>query len=367
MKLRVLAAAGTALALSIGAMASVAGADTFTPIPVRPYVFGLVGVGTTNPGAANSDLCLVAAHDYGGGTYQYNGKINGTVVSGRAGELDVDFSAPIAGGTPSTCVPTDITVKPNDAANIGIQGTKPGGTLQISTITSIQSGILAGNVTTVRVHYSAGQSVKLPSGSALVAGDLANPAGGSADIALKLAVVTSKSVLNLNACSDTRKVIDTNTPDGSKSNAPTASDLGATGAPSATAAGVYVATIRECAQSTTPVDGKATTTKISIVGAGTASVDFLSASTVNPQTWDTTRGSGCSAVKTAVVPQPSPAVSGSTPLSASRVLQCKGDWGAVIPFTIAVRNWIASGTGFKDSFGLLHPGNPVTILTHTFS
>jgi len=354
MKLRLLAV--TCAVLAISALGFTAAGAT-TTINVRPYVGGTIGLGTTVPGDPASVLCLVLQD---GASPVYGGKVNGSVVSGRTGELNVLLKAQDLITSVPTCVPTSIQVATNDPANIDIQGTKPGGTLQISTVTGVQPGISASATTTVRVHYSAGQIIKLPSGAAAVGGALSG--SDHVDLKLKATATVTKAVLDTTACSDNQYVIEATVADGSKSNGPTASKIGSTtaGAPSVGDPNTYVATIRDCAEASVVTPGKPITTKISVTGSGAASVDFVEASTDNPQIWDTTRGATCSTVKTA-------GTFGDNKQS-SRVLSCKGDYGAPIPLSLQVRGWVASGSGFKDSFGLIHPAPPTEILApHTFS
>jgi len=355
MKLRLLAVSCVVLTISaLGATA--AGASTH--IDVRPYLNNNIAIGTSVPGDPSSVLCLVLQD---GGSPVYGGKVNGVVDPTRPGELNILIRAQDLTTALPTCTATAISIDTVDATNIGIQGTKPGGTLQISTSASVQPGINATATTTVRVHYQPNQVIKLPTGATVVGGSLTG--GPTVDLQLKPVATVTKASLNLAACSDNQYLIDSNTLDGSKSNGPTATKLNLVTPFSTTPklgdAGVYVATIRDCAENTATTPGKAATTKISVTGAGTASVDFLNSSTDNPAVWDTTRGSSCSTVKTA-------GTFGS-PVQSSRVITCKGDYGAAIPLSLAVRNWVASGGGFKDSYGLIHPGPPVQLLTFTFS
>jgi len=357
MKLRILAVTCAALAISaLGATA--AGASTH--IDVRPYL-GTIGIGSTVPGDPDSVLCLVFQD---GASPVYGGKINGSVVSGRTGELNIQFKAQDLVTILPSCVSTPISIDTVDATNLVIPGTKPHtATLQISTQATVQPGISAKATTSVRVHYSAGQVIKLPTGATVTGGALSG--GSSVDLALKQVDTTTKSSLNLAACSESQYLVDTNTPDLSKSNGPKATALDLVSPFSTTPklgdAGVYVATMRGCAQNTTATPGKAATTKIAVSGAaGAVSVDFLNSSTDNPRVWDTTRGGTCSTAKTA-------GDFGATALLESRVLICKGDYGDEIPLSLIVRNWLASGSGFKDSFGIIHPGPPVEILTGSVS
>lgn len=356
MKLRLFAV--TCVALAISAL-GVTAAGASTHIDVQPYLNNNIAIGTSAPGDPSSVLCLVLQD----GAATYGGKVNGTVDPNRTGELNILIRAQDLVTPLPTCTATAIGIDTVDATNLVIQGLKPGtGTLQVSTSTAVQPGINATATTSLRVHYTGTQVVKLPTGASVVGGQLSG--GSFVDLAMKPVATITKASLNLAACSDNQYLIDSNTPDGSKSNGPTATKLN-TASPFSTTpklgdAGVYVATIRDCAENTAATPGKPVTVKISISGgAGAVSVDFLNSSTNNPAVWDTTRGSSCSAVKTAGT--------FGTALQSSRVIQCKGDYGAAIPLSLAVRNWVASGVGFKDSYGLIHPGPPVQILSGSIS
>jgi len=350
------------------------GAGAVTSIDVRPYLGNTVGIGTTVPGDPDSVLCLVFQD---GAVPAYGGKVNGVVVPSRTGELNVNLKAQDLITAVPTCTATAINISTVDATNIAIQGAKPGGTLQISTAASVQPGINATATTTVRVNYDTGQSVKLVSGATVVGGALVGD--NHVDMKLKPVATITKASLNQTSCTDNQYLIDTNTPDGSKSNGPTATKIDLVD-PSSTDpalgdAGVYVATIRDCAENTATVPGKASTVKIAVVGAGTANVQFLNSSTDNPAVWDTTRGASCSAAKYGVN-----TVTAS--ILATRTVICKGDYGTPIPLSLTVRTWLPNVSGQKDSYGVantdadgggpipavaLHAGPPVTILSHTFS
>jgi len=351
------------------------GAGAVTSIDVRPYLNDTVGIGATDPGNPGSVLCLVFQD---GAVPTYGGKVNGSVVAGRTGELNVTFTNQSFAQVAS-CVSTAINISTVDATNIAVQATAPktGGTLQISTIASVQPGISATATTQVRVNYAAGQVVKAPSGAIVIGGALSGDT--HVDFSLKPVATITKASLNLTACSDNQYLIDSNTPDGNiKSNAPKATKLDLVTPFSTTPklgdAGVYVATIRDCAENTATVPGKASTTKILLTGPGAANVQFLKSSTDNPSVWDTTFGTSCATVKTAGT--------FGTGLQSSRVMQCKGNYGAPIPLSLTVRGWVASGAGFKDSYGVgntdadgagptpavaIHAAPPVTILSHTFT
>jgi hypothetical protein len=269
-----------------------------------------------------------------------------------------------------TCVPTNIALQRDDATTVAVQGTKPGGSLSIGTIANTPPGIAATATTRIRVHLDNLQVAKLPSGATLAGGSLTGP--GTADINLKPANTTTKSQLDLAACSDESYVINTANNDDSKSGGPTASAWDSTdhttsdgdpADPSPGDPGTYLATIRGCAQVDTTVPSKVSVTKISITGAGASSIDFLQSSTDQPRTWDTSRGKSCSAAKTA----PNTTVVDANSVDYSRVLICKGDYGPQIPFSIDVRGWTEGTPTQKDPYGLLNPGPPVELIAHTFS
>jgi hypothetical protein len=351
-----------------GVVGSATAADAVVSVDLRPYVFGVIGVGATDPGEPGSKLCLVTADD----PVAYQGKVNG---SGSGSNLNVtllDGEEFALGNTVTvpTCVPTSVNFSTVDAGTLGIQGTKPGGVLQVTATTSLQPGILATGITWLRVDYSPGQSVKLPTGAS-VATALEHPDPGAlvgddhVILKMKPVVTASKPALNLAACSDEPYIIDpSDVVDSPKAPSPRAWTLDSTDplAPdiaNLTADGNYTATIRSCAQQEIVVVGKPTASKIAIIGAGEASVSLVKAVTANPQTWDTTRGKSCGAVKAA-------GTYGDLAQS-SRVLNCKGYYGDPIPFGIDVRNWIENASGEADPYGLLHPGPEVELLSFTFS
>jgi hypothetical protein len=339
--LRKLAAAGAVLGVAVATSISSASAVV---INVRPYVGNQIGVGATAPGDPSSELCLILAAT----PTSYTGKINGA-PGGPAGQLDVFFYLQDLTTTSPTCVPTSISVDATGTAT----PTTTGGSLAVTSTTSVQPGIQAQGITLLRVNYDTNMSVKQPSGSTVVGGALSG--GSFVDLQMKPIGVSTKAQLDTAACSDNQYLIDANTNDGSKSNGPTATDIDDPASPNLGDPGVYVATLRNCAQLEVSVPGKPVTSKISVVGHGAVSVQFLKSLTANPQTWDTTRGKACSAVKTA-------GTYGDA-LDSSRVLQCKGDFGAPIPLNIDVRNWVANTPGQLDTYGLLHPGPAVTILS----
>ena len=355
LKLRLLAAGCAVLGIS-GVMATGAGAQNQPDVNVRPYVNLSTpewGLGTTDPGNPGSVLCLVIPDN----PIAYQGKVNGTAASPFTA-LNVSlFSQALAPVT--TCVPTEITVKTADLTNIVIPSLT-GGTLSVSTTTSLTPGIKALAVNTLRVHYAGGMTVKLPSGATVVGGALTG--GSFVDLDMKAALTTTASVLDATACSDNQYLIDTNTPDQSLSNGPTATKLNLvtpfSTAPKLGDVGVYVATLRNCSQSQTPITGKPVTVKISVLGHGAVSASFIKSATINPQTWDTTRGATCAAVKYLV---------NTVTLSknVSRTLQCKGDFGAPIPLALDVRGFVTNAPGQSDPYGIVHPAAPSVLLTGT--
>ena len=361
-RLRIAAATGAVALLASGLGVGTAAAAV--TIPVRPYVFGSIGVGSTNPGDPENTLCLVFADD----PTSYGGLINGA-PGGAPGELNVtllDGEEFAAGNTVvvPTCVPTQISVATDDAATFGQPGVnpaKPGGKLTVGLISSLQPGLQATGQTTLRVNYDGanGQYVKLPAKAAVVGGALTG--ADHVDLKMKPFLIKTKPALDATACSDNQYVVDTNDiVDEPRMPSPRAWPIDSTdpAAKHVGDSGTYVATIRVCAQLETSVPGKTVKNVIIIVGAGDTSVEFLGSSTVNPQTWDTTRGKVCKTVKTAG--------DFGDVLDSSRILQCKGNYGDPIPFGIDVRNWIDDTPGELDTYGLNHPGNPVETLSFTF-
>jgi hypothetical protein len=361
----------------VGTGADTASAET---IPVRPYLFGNIGVGATIPGDPSSELCVINADDANANPLDgiqptYGGLINGA-PGGPPGALNVTFTAQDFATVLPSCVPTVISLE--TAPGVPVSPTKctgtcvldavapkTGGTLQISTISHTPPGIQATALTKIRVNLSAGQTVKTPGGALLIGGSLTGP--GNADFQLKIAKATTKSQLDYLSCSDEMYVIDrNNNDDNPKSGGPTATPIDSVDPldPEVGDPGTYLATIRGCAQVETTVAGKPVTTKILVTGNGASSVDFLSTSTTNPQTWDNTRGKVCSAAKYEINTDP---LLKLKDIDSSRVLICKGQYGEVIPFSIDVREWIEDAPGEPDPFGLLHPGAPNEILATTFS
>jgi hypothetical protein len=349
MRFRRLAIAGSVVALALSTAATAAGAVS---ISVRPYALGVLGIGSTAPGDPASELCVIIADT----PETYGGLVNGS-PGGPAGDLNVSFFAQDLATQVATCVPTPISVDTVAVDNVATESTKPGhpgGTMQIATTSSVQPGILATAGTIIDVTYDSGVTIKTPGGAVLLSGSVDNPSGDTARFSLKPTVTKTKALLDTGACSDNQYFIDANTPDGTKFNAPKAIAIDDPAAPTLGDAGYYVATMRNCAEQNTSFPGKETKTKIKVTGVGNVSVDFVKATTANPQTWDTTRGK-CKGVKVA-------GTFGDVTQS-SRVIQCKGDYGEVIPFTLDVRTW---ATGVHDTYGVFHPGAPTNLLTHSF-
>ncbi len=342
-----LAVVGMSAGLCLVGGASAASAASTT---IRPYVFNVIAVGQSDPGVWDNEACLIAADGTNPGD---NGKINGVVVSGHSGELNVTYTGITSSLPVSTCVPVDITVSGSTTIT---PGTKPGGTLAVTTQSDVQGGIEASSVVTIDVSLSSGQVLKQPSGSALVSGSLTGP--GTARLALKASTVKTKAVLNT-SCADKVYVIDTNTHDDTKEAAPVATEWDGS---TALTAGQYMATLRGCAADPANVPGKAITTKLSVSGDGAVSASFVKAATVNPATWDTTRGKTCKTVKTVATSGPD---AGGSPIDASRVLQCKGDYGVSVAFSLDVRGWTTNSG--EDPNGLNHPAAPTLLGSGTFT
>jgi len=351
-----------------GVVGSATAAEAVVTVDLRPYVFGVIGVGATDPGAPGSKLCLVTADD----PPTYGGKVNGVGSGSNLNVTLLDGEEFALGNTVTvpTCEPTSVQFATVDAGTLGIQGTKPGGVLQVTATTSLQPGILATGITWLRVDYGPGQSVKLPTGAS-VATSLEHPDPGAlvgddhVVLKMKPVITASKPSLNLSACSDEPYVIDPlDIVDSPKAPSPRAWALDSTD-PEAKLIGdlaidgTYTATIRSCAQNETVVVGKPTASKIAIIGAGTASVSLVKAVTAGPRVWDNTRGKSCGGVKTG-------GTYGDLAQS-SRVLSCKGYYGDPIDFGIDVRNWISNAPGEADPYGLLHPGPEVELLSFNFS
>ena len=84
----------------------------------------------------------------------------------------------------------------------------------------------------------------------------------------------------------------------------------------------------------------------------------VKSATINPQTWDTTRGATCATVKYLLNTV-------TLSKSVSRTLQCKGDFGAPIPLALDVRGFVTNTPGQSDPFGIVHPAAPSVLLTGT--
>jgi len=383
-------AATTSLVLGIGASA----ASAVVTVSVHPYATGLIGVGATDPGGPDSELCLVTNQD---DPPTYTGNINGGVgPQGAALSLNITRKNQ-AGDNVSTCVLTPIEFKTDDATTLFGDNVAPktGGYIQLGTSTSVQSGISAVGQTRLQFDYGANMCTVLPAGAVIVSGTLCNGANpGSVVLDMKPFVTATKSALTT-SCSDARYVVDyTFIVDAPTS--PTDNDEGGPGkypSPKAYAfddpdnlfidadgydptdttdhdpnpaldkvskpSETYPATMRSCAQSQTPVAGKVIKTKIAFTGNGTATIKFVKAVTAAPRTWDMTRGSKCGGIKVG-------GTFGGLPES-SRVMQCSGNFGKPIPFVIDVRNFLTdAGGGKTDPYGILHPGPVVTLTSATF-
>jgi len=391
--------AASLMVVGIGASA----ANAVVTLNLHPYIFGYIGVGATAPGDPDSELCIVRAAgvidpEEDPGTY--GGLINGE-PDGDPGDLNIEYWNQAfldnTAGTPEmqdSCVLTPVQIKTVDpVGTTGTQGInttavgKHGGTMQISFTNKIQPGIKALALTRIRVTAASGQIVKPPGGSYdpvpydetadfVLATGFTGP--GTKDFILKPVATVTKPKLLFSACADNQFVIDPTemvsgkqTEDGPPyaiaGDSPRAWPVDSENDDAVTlldalAGDGYLATIRECAQDeSASLDSKASTTKISVTGAGETKVDFLESSTTNPQTWDNTRGKACSAAKYLLNTDP---LLKTPDLTKSRALICKGDYGPVIPFSIGVRSEDPAHP--EDPFGLLHPNGPVNMLTHTF-
>ncbi len=343
-------AAVLGMSAGLGLVAGGATAASAASTTIRPYVFNVIAVGQTDPGVWDNEACLIAADGSNPGD---NGKINGTVVAGHSGELNVTYTGITSSLPVSTCVPVDINVSGSTTTT---PGTKPGGTFAVTTQSDVQGGIEASSVVTVDVTYSAGQTIKAPGSVTLVSGTVDNPSGDTARFAFKPAKVKTKAVLN-SSCADKIYVVDTNTHDGTKTNAPVSTEWDGS---TALTSGQYMATLRGCALDPANVPGKPVTTKIKVVGDGAVSASFVQAATVDPATWDTTRGKTCKAMKTVAT-----SGFGTQPIDASRVLQCKGDYGVSVAFSLNVRGWTTNGG--EDPNGLNNPAAPLLLGSGTFT
>jgi hypothetical protein len=348
---------GLTTGLGLAALAATP-ASAGTNFTIRPYIGGfnpppnIALIGQTDVGHWDNAACGVSVDQAHPGD---NGKINGVVVAGHSGELNVNeatLTTPSVATT--TCAAVQISV--HDTSVTATPGTKPGGTLAVTTTTDVQGGISASSQVTIDVTYPATQTLKTPSGASLLSGSLTG--GGTARFLLKATSVKTKATLNT-SCADNIKVIDTTTHD--SGGYPIATDWDGSSIPGA---GKYFATMRSCADTGANVPGKATTTKISVVGDGSDTVSFVEAQTESPATWDTTMGA-CGVVKTANTGDHSAPTFGTTAQDQSRILQCKGNYGVAIPFAIDVRTWGTNGG--EDPNGLLHFGTPTSLGSASFS
>ncbi len=353
---------GLAAGIAVGSV-GVASATTTTLHPYADWSFGantaaFTGVGSTHPGFADSDLCLnfAAAGDgiqidgasgHGAANAHYSGKVNGVVVNAATVVDQLIVLKDLLTTTPA-CTLTSFVVDDAGTASAVTSATKHQGTITTSTSAQVQSGIFAVSKTVLRINYDAGMTVSLPSGATVVGGALTG--GSSVDLSLKPVTVQTKAVLDPAACEDVDHMIDLSTLD-DISASPTAGDIADYNPLSS--ATQNVATIRQCAESQTPINGKAVKTVIKIAGAGNASASFLYAQTVNPRIWDTTRGTSCSAAKEPSGPS-------------LRVITCKGAYGPVIPLTLSVRGANPANAGI-DPKGLVHPLPPVLLAGSSLS
>jgi len=329
-----------------------ASAATAATTQIRPYI-GFnpsAGIGATDPGVWDSETCIIGIDgDHPGN----NGKINNVVVAGHSGELNVTYAGFTSGDPVPSCDPIDISLSGTASVT---PGTKPGGTLAVTTTAGIQAGVDAFSITTIDVSLAAGQSLKQPAGSTIVSGSLTGP--GTVRLKLKITEVKSKGVAAVPAsCTDEIHVVDTTQHDAKL--VPISTKWDGSTIPPATS---YFATIRSCAGDPSPVAGKPVITKLAIAGDGAVSAAFVEAQTVNPKTWDQTMGT-CGTVKTAAVG----AHFGSTAADASRVIQCKGDFGSLIEFALDVRGQSSPTSGAPDPNGLTHPAGPLNLGGGTFS
>jgi len=326
----------------------VGGAHGASAATIAPYIGFTHGgvIAASDPGIWDDITCLIAEDTGNPGN---NGKINGVVVGGHAGELNVTIGGLTTPVVLSSCIPTGISLTGSSTLT---PGTKPGGTFAVTTTAGVQGGVSALSITTIDVTLDTGQILKQPTGSNLVSGSLTGP--GTVRLELKPVTIATKPVAAVPAsCSDSIYVIDTGAHYASLF--PKATEWDGT---SNSAAGKYMATIRSCAGSNTPIVGKPLVTKLSVSGLGTVSASFFKAATVAPAVWDQTDGK-CSVVKAAPAngsnggAGPTGNGFGSTDLDSGRVIQCKGAYGANIPFSLDVR---AFGTnGGQDPYGINHP------------
>jgi len=345
---------GMSAGMFLIAGASAASAASTT---IRPYI-GFqpsAGIGATDAGVWDSESCIIGIDgDHPGN----GGKINNVVVAGHTGELNVTYAGLTSGDPVPSCTPIDIGLTGTASVT---PGTKPGGFLAVTTTAGLQGGVDAFSITTIDVSLAAAQSVKVPSGGTQITGAGLLPVGtltgpGTVRFKLKITEVKTKAVAATPAsCTDEIHVIDTTQHDVKL--APVATKWDGSTIPPATS---YFATIRSCAGSPAAVAGKPVITKLSIAGDGATSASFVEAQTVNPKTWDQTMGT-CGTVKTAAVGTSF----GATALDVSRVIQCKGDFGAPVPFALDVRGFTTNGG--QDPNGLQHAQAPLNLGGGTFS
>lgn len=351
MRLKKVACGAAVIGMAAGSIL-ISGASSASATAIQPYIGFTHGgvIAASDPGIWDDVTCLIAEDSGNPGD---NGKINGVVVAGHAGQLNVTIGGLTTPVVLSSCVPTSISLTGSSTVT---NGTKPGGVFAITTTAGVQGGVQALSITTIDVTLSAGQVLKQPTGSTIDSGSLTGP--GTVRLDLKPVLVATKPVPAVPAsCSDSIYVIDTGAH--YADNIPKATEWDGT---SNSAAGKYMATIRSCAGSTAPIAGKPLVTKLSVTGSGAVSASFYKAATVAPAVWDQTDGK-CAVVKT-VPPNSSNGgagptgngfgdVTSATSLDSSRVIQCKGAYGANIPFSLDVR---AFGTnGGEDPYGINHP------------
>jgi hypothetical protein len=328
-----------------------------TPVTLRSYGDGDTALGNTNPGSPNGEPCLIQAAS----PVAYGGLINGS-PGGGPGQLNVLFTKTDQVTAVATCVPETNTFVTDAVTTIAANSPSPlgGGSVQIGATTSLHNGTQALRSTVVRIDYSSGQVVKLPTGAVILDGALSG--GTYVVLQLKPLLTKTTSVLDLAACSDKQYIIDsTEIEDAPKANSPHAYEIGE---PSTTLSvgdpGTYVATIRNCAQSLTPVPGKLIKSKILVTGDGEVIVSLVKNIAANPQVWDPTRGLTCLAAKTNVDFT-------TDAKSSSRILSCKGNYGEIMPFNIDERSSVGNTPGQLDTYGILHPAAPQALLVTDFS
>jgi hypothetical protein len=342
-RLKKLTCGAAVLGMSAGLFAlSGATAANAANTTIRPYIGFNPGtaIGQTDAGVWDSETCFIAVDNAHPGN---NGKINNVIVAGHAGELNVNYTDETAANV-NSCDTVDIDLS-GTLGQTNAVAPKHGGSVNVTTTAQVQGGISASSVTTLDVTLSAGQVLKNPTTTPPLSGSLTGP--GTVRVKLKASSVKTKPVAASPAsCEDQIYTIDTTAHD--SKGAPIATVWDGATIPPATS---YFATIRTCAGSAANVAGKPVTTKLSVTGAGTVGVQIYEAQTVNPATWDQTQGT-CSAAKTVATGTPTPPHFGSTAGDASRVLQCKGNYGVSIPFSLDVRPF--STNSGQDPNGLIH-------------